>query len=139
MERIKELCKGYDQGDTWNIDESGCFFKVLPIKGLVQKNAKDGKKSKQRITVVFFVSADRGKSGKPIVIWRSKRPKCFRLASTPDKLDEVSYFDDSKSWIQVAITEKVLDTLNFQMREERINVILFLDNAIVHTTSLIDM
>ena len=139
MERIKELCKGYDHGDTRNIDESGCFFKVLPKKGLVQKKAKDGKKSNQRIAVAFFVSADRGKSGKPIVIWQSKRSKCFRLASTPDKLDEVSFFDDSKSWIQVAIMEKVLDTLNFQMRKERINVILFLDNAIVHATSLIDM
>ena len=71
--------------------------------------------SKQKITVVFFVSADRGKPivGKPIVIWRSKKPKCFRLASAPNKLDEVSYFDDSKSWMQVAIMEKVLDTLNF--------------------------
>ena len=29
MERIKELCKGYDHGDTWNIDESGCFFQSV--------------------------------------------------------------------------------------------------------------
>ena len=41
--------------------------------------------------------------------------------------------------MQVEIMEKVLDTLNFQMREERRNVILFLDNATVHPTSLIDM
>ena len=35
--------------------------------------------------------------------------------------------------------EKVLDTLNFQMRMGRRNVILFLDNAAVHPTSLFDM
>ena len=35
--------------------------------------------------------------------------------------------------------EKVFDTLNFLMRKERRNVILFLDNATVHPTSLIDM
>ena len=60
MERIKELCKGYDQRNILNMDESGCFFKALPAKGLAQKgkNAKGGKKSKQRITVAFFVSAD---------------------------------------------------------------------------------
>ena len=35
--------------------------------------------------------------------------------------------------------EKVLDSLNFQMRKEIRNVILFLDNATVHPTSLIYM
>ena len=35
--------------------------------------------------------------------------------------------------------EKVLDSLNFQMRKERRNVTLFLDNATVHPTSLIYM
>ena len=46
MERIKELCKGYDQRDIWNKDESGCFFKAFPVKDLGQKGkkAKDGKK-----------------------------------------------------------------------------------------------
>ena len=117
MERIRELCKGYDQRDILNVDESGCFFKALPAKGLAQKGkkAKGGKKSKQRITVAIFVSADGGKVGKPIVIWRSKKPRCFRLASASDKLAEVSYFDDSKSWMQVEIMEKVLGTLNHQM------------------------
>ena len=141
MERIKELCKGYDQRDILNMDESGCFFKALPAKGLAQKGkkTKGGKKSKQQITVAFFVSAGRGKVGKPIVIWRSKKPRCFRLASASDKLVEVSYFDDSKSWMQVEIMEKVLDTINHQMRKQRRKVILFLDNATVHPTSLIDI
>ena len=35
--------------------------------------------------------------------------------------------------------EKVLDTLNHQMRKQGRKVILFLDNATVHPTSLIDM
>ena len=26
MERITELCKGYDHNDILNMDESGCFF-----------------------------------------------------------------------------------------------------------------
>ena len=49
MERIKELCKGYDQRDILNLGESGCFFKALPAKGLAQKGKKikGGKKSKQ--------------------------------------------------------------------------------------------
>ena len=41
--------------------------------------------------------------------------------------------------MQVEIMEKVLDTLNFQMRKERLNLMLSLDSVIVHQTSLIDM
>ena len=52
------------------MDESGSFFKKLPAKGLAQKvkKAKGWKKSRRRITVAFFVSANGGKVGKPIVI-----------------------------------------------------------------------
>jgi len=141
MERIRELCKDYDQRDIWNMDESGCFFKALPSKGLARKGkkTKGGKKSKQRITVAFFVSADGAKVGKPIVIWRSKKPRCFKSASAPDTLGEVSYFDDPKSWMQVHIMENILDTLNRQMVKEGRKVMLLLDNATVHPPSLIDM
>ena len=77
------------------MDESGCFFKVLPAKGLAQNGmkAKGGKKSKQKINVAFFVGAGGGK----VVIWQIKNSTCFRLASALDKLAKVSYFDDSKS------------------------------------------
>ena len=122
------------------MDESGCFFKALPTKGLAQKGkkSKGGKKSKQRVTVAFFVSADGEKVGLPIVIWKSKTPRCFRLASAADKLSKVMYFADRKSWMQVEIMEKILETLNRQMLKEKRNVILFLDNATFHPPSLID-
>ena len=141
MERIKELCKGYDKRDIWNTYESSCFFKSLHAKGLAQKGkrASGGKRSKQRITAAFFVSTNGGKIGQPIVIWRSRKARCFRLAHASDKLAEVSYFDDSKSWMQAESTEKVLVAPNFRTRKERRNVILFLDNVTVHPTSLIDM
>ena len=50
------------------MDESGCF-KALPDKGLVEKGkqAKGDKKSKQRLTVAFFVNAAGEKVEKPVV------------------------------------------------------------------------
>ena len=45
---------------------------------------------------------------------------------------------DSKSWMQVEIMEKVLETLNRQMVKEKRNVFLFLGKATVHPTSLVD-
>ena len=61
------------------------------------------------------------------------------MASAPYKIAEVAYFDDSESWMQVETMENVLDALKFQMRKEIGNVILSLDNATVHPTSMIDM
>ena len=45
MERINELIERYSLENIWNMDESGCFFKALPDKGLVEKGkqAKGGK------------------------------------------------------------------------------------------------
>ena len=62
MEPLREF-KEYHLQDIWNMDEIGCFFKALLSKGLAQKGkkCKRGIKSKQRMTVAFFVSADGGK------------------------------------------------------------------------------
>ena len=62
IERLRELCKGYHLKDTWNMDESSCFFKALPSKGLAHKGkkCKGGKKSKQRMAVAFFVRYSEG-------------------------------------------------------------------------------
>ena len=40
--------------------------------------------------------------------------------------------------MEAKIMETVLETLNSQMAKEERNVILFLDNATVHPTSLVD-
>ena len=45
MERINELIERYSLENIWSVDESGCFFKALPDKGLVEKGkqVKGGK------------------------------------------------------------------------------------------------
>ena len=40
MDRINELIEGILVNNIWNIDKSGCFFKALPDKGLVEKENK---------------------------------------------------------------------------------------------------
>ena len=37
IERLRELCKGYQLKDLWNIDESGCFLKHFLPKALHKK------------------------------------------------------------------------------------------------------
>ena len=37
MERIKELCTGYDRQNFRNLGDSDCFCKALPSKGMAKK------------------------------------------------------------------------------------------------------
>ena len=40
MERRQELTTRCSSENIWNMDESGCFLKTLPDKGLVEKANK---------------------------------------------------------------------------------------------------
>ena len=53
-ERLPEILQGYKAEDILNVDETGCFWKALPDKGLGQMKAecKGGKKSKHWVTIV---------------------------------------------------------------------------------------
>ena len=56
------------------------IIKTLPQKGLVEngKKGRCGKQSKKRCTVALFVAANGSKACDPIVVWRSKKPRCFK-------------------------------------------------------------
>ena len=61
---MREVVKGYEPRDIWNMDETGVFFRVLPERGLVDKKtkAKLGKRSKLRMTEAFLLVAMEAKS-----------------------------------------------------------------------------
>ena len=75
--------------------ESGYFFKALLDKGLVEKGeqAKGGEKLKQRLTAAFFVNAPGEKVDQPIVIWKSKLPRCFKKLQDPSRPANSRFFE----------------------------------------------
>ena len=85
MERLWELTKEYDPVDIWNMDETSCFFKALPEKGLAEKKsqARGGKKSKRRLTIAIFVSAVAEKVIEPVALWRSAKTEMFQKPDQP--------------------------------------------------------
>ena len=89
------------------------------------------------MTVTFCIIGDGGKVDKTIVIWKSKKPRCFKRTNAASKLKQVSYIADAKSWMQIDITEKVLEKLNYIMKLENEIVLLFLNNAPVHPENLV--
>ena len=119
----------------WNMDETGIFWRALPDRGFGQKSrsCKGGKKSKQRITVAFFVSAS-GQKEKPVVIWKSENPRClqrFNKSCLP-----VSYYSQKKAWMTGDILEAILTKLNRRLSSSNRKILLFMDNAGCHPDDL---
>lgn len=94
---------------------------------------KEGKKSKQRFTVAFFVSAS-GHKEEPIVIWKSENPRGmqrFNKSSLP-----VSYYCQKKAWMTGEILEAVLTKLNRRLSCSNRKILLLMDNAGCHPDDL---
>ena len=139
MDRIQESTVGYSSENIWNMDESGCFFKALPNKGLVEKGkeAKGSKRSKQRFTIFFFNAAGE-KIDEPVVVWKSKNPRCFKLLGDKSQQADVHYFSNPKSCMTSDVMHAVLTRFNRKLLLEQRKVGLILDNATCHPKSIID-
>lgn len=136
-ERLPEILRGYDKKNVYNLDETGCFWKALPQQGFAVKGkeCRGGKKSKQRFTIAFMVNAA-GEKEKPVVIWKSANPRCFRGF---DKCQlPVKYYDQQKAWMTGEILDSYLTAFNSKMKAERRCILLFLDNAGCHPKNLQD-
>ena len=80
MERIPDLVRGYKIDDIWNMDELRLIFDLLPDQGLIEKvkSKKGCKKAKLCLTNAFLANADEQKVGDLVIIWKSKKPHCFK-------------------------------------------------------------
>ena len=78
-ERIPGLFRTYSAEEVWNLDETGCFWCVLPEYGFGRKGSlcKGGKKAKQRFMITLIANAACGKEC-AIVIWKAEKPRCFK-------------------------------------------------------------
>ena len=94
--------------------------------GQKSSSCKGGGKSKQRITIAFFVSAS-GYKEQAVVIWKSENPRClqrFDKAILP-----VSYYSQKKAWMTL---EAILTKLNRRLSSSNRNILLLMDNAGCH-------
>jgi hypothetical protein len=96
-DKLLEIIKDYEESDIFNLDELGLFFLLIPSKTYTVKGNKcrNGKKSKERITILLGANMNGSEKLKPFVIWKSKNPRCFKeVKSIP-----VTYKANSKAWM----------------------------------------
>ncbi|KAE9528589.1 hypothetical protein AGLY_012164 [Aphis glycines] len=130
-QKISRLIAGYESKDVYNADETGLFFRGIPTKSLVQKSesCSGGKKAKDRLTVLMCGSMA-GEIRKPLVIGKSKKPRCFKNMDISSLL--VIWKFNKKAWMTTEIMEQWLRYFNADMRSQNRNVLIFLDNAACH-------
>ena len=61
MELVRQLAEEYGPDNTLNMDETGLFWKLTPDRTLATQSGSGGKKSKDRITLIFIISTSRRK------------------------------------------------------------------------------
>ena len=89
--------------ETWmNQDYFLKLSRILVSKKKTTK-CKDGKKSKEQLTVAFFVSSSGFKVCKPVVVGKSKIPRCFRKLPNPSKPFGMQYFYCRKALMRTEI------------------------------------
>ena len=77
-----------------------------------------------------------GEKEKPIVIWKSADPRCFRRFDK--SLLPVRYYNQPKAWMTGEILDTYLTTFNSKLRAEKRSILLFMDNAGCHPEHLRD-
>ena len=99
------------------MDETGCFFKALPEKGLAEKKsqATGRKKSKTRLTIAFLKNAAGEKAIEPLVVWRSKKPRCFKNIKDLFRPHDIYYYSNPKAWMTTKFMTSILGKINRQM------------------------
>ena len=100
----------------------------------MKAECKGGKKSKYRVTIAFFVNGVGQSESQPVVIWKSKNPRCFkgvRKESLP-----VHYYSQPKSWMTGDILHDILGSLNRKLRAKGRSILLLMDDAGCHPSDL---
>ena len=99
MEKIRAAVQEHGLEFTYNMDETGLFFKLLPNRAYVKneetKVARGTKlmKAKDRVTVYVCTNGD-GTDLVPLsIIGSAKNPRCFRNGRK-----KLKYYNQKKAW-----------------------------------------
>lgn len=131
METLPSIIADYDLKDIFNCDETGLFFRSIPDKTLCLKSdaCKGGKHAKERLTVLLCCNME-GDFEKTLVIGKAIKPRCFKNLDM--KKLPVMWRHNQKSWMTQSIMNEWLTELNKDMKKQKRNILLFMDNAKCH-------
>ena len=119
------------------MDECGLFYRMEPNATLATRPVSGKKKNKDRLTVALCVNASGTEKLKPLVIGKSKRPRCFGKKFDPNQI--VTYRNNKKAWMTSILFAEWLHDLDRKMNKSRRQIVLVLDNASSHIAGELEL
>lgn len=130
--QLPQIIEEYSPECIFNGDESGLYYKALPSTTYFNKGSppKGWKMQKSRLTLLFICNST-GSYKRVFVIGKPGKPRCFRNKNIP-----ITYFSNKNSWMTVTIWNNILSILDEDMNKIKKNIIIFVDNASCHKTTI---
>lgn len=133
QENWPDITARYEPRNIFNADETALFWQMLPNRTLACRGDKShgSKVNKARVSVLLATNLDGSKKLRPLVIGKSKSPRCLRNAlSLP-----VTYRSNTKAWMTGELFSKWLSSWNDDLISEGRKVCLLVDNCSSHRCS----
>ena len=95
-------------------------------------------KNPNKVHHSFFVNVvgEKPVVNEPVVIWKSKKPHCFKRLSDKLQPADVNYFSNPKPWMTSDVMHAVLTCFNRKLLLEQRKVVLILENVTCHPKSI---
>lgn len=134
-EVLPGIIRDYQSQNIYNCDETGLFYNLLPSKTLAEKgdSCHGGKKSKIRVTVLLTTNADGSDKLPPLVIGKSKNPRCFKGVKTKP----TEYESNRNSWMTMILMEQWLKKLDVVMKKKQKKILLLMDRCAAHPPQIV--
>ena len=136
-EELRKKLVKYAPGNIFNMDECGLFYRMEPNATLATRPVSGKNKNKNRLTVALCVNASGTEKLKPLVIGKSKRPRCFGKKFDPNQI--VTYRNNKKAWMTSILFAEWLHDLDRKMNKSRRQIVLVLDNASSHIAGELEL
>jgi hypothetical protein len=121
----------YNEADVYNMDETGLFYRQLPRRSYTtpEELIVFGRKlQKNRVTITFCTNADGSEFITPLMIGKSKNPRCFINCNQP-----LFYTSNKKAWMTSEVFNWWLKNIFIEEVKDKQKVLLILDNAPSHS------
>lgn len=129
--KLSDLLKKYRPEDHFNANETGLLYRQTSKQSYDQK----GEYCKERLSVLFCCSAT-GEKLRPLVIGNTRYPRAFRSASIDVDNLPVEWRFNEKTCMTSTIFNDWLLCLNCLMQREKRQILLLINDASSHKTSL---
>lgn len=130
---LPSLIQGYSASDVFNCDELGLFFKLTPSRTYAVKGEsfRTGKNSKERVTLLLAANMSGTEKLPPLMIGKSEKPRCFNKI----KRKPIAYRWNRKAWMTSVLFEEWLHKFDFNMKNQKRKILLFMDNCSAHSVT----